>query len=295
MRATLLFDDIGEVISEHYRDTTDATASLDDPDVFYFAPPFNFREALDQDLDVFTSWQDYYGPEERAMNLTSISRYNLDDSCYLGFNISNYGNLTQITPQVFQPDDIVLVQDGDCGSTCTVFTEFMKSRAKVKQIIFGGRRQNGPMQGVGNVKGAQVLGFDDLCQAPQLGLNFADPADQITFQEKYGNLNISFAQAKNRNIIDGANIFQPGHIKTSDMETKPSSLCSSSTKPQTVDCFTRSVPQYRMKKLGMLHMLPPGAMGVVSLEVLDIPRGLQIALSPIFHQTKRGISLERRD
>lgn len=213
IRATPLFDDIGKVISEHYQNTTNATDFSDDPYSGYFGPPFNYREALDQDLHGFSSWQDYFGPHEQAMdNFTSISRFDLDDPYSLSGNISNYGDLTKITPQVFQPDDIILVQDGGCGSTCTIFTELMRSQGKVKQIVFGGRRQSGPMQGVGGIKGSEVWTYDDLFNSYQSAYDLAEPAKQLIFQENYGSLNTSFAQARNRSITDGAPKPTPGRF-----------------------------------------------------------------------------------
>lgn len=209
-RATPLLDDIGYIISEHYSNTTNLTATPADCDSTFSLHPFNYREQLDQNNEVFTSWADYYGPETREKdNFTSISRYSLADTYSIFCKpISNYGNLTNITPQVFQPENIVLVQDGGCASTCAVFTEFMKSQAKVKQIVFGGRKQTGPMQGVGGVKGANVYPFSVIADAAGEAYEDAGPIDQVAFEAAYGNLTEPVSQAMLRAAVgaDGSQL-----------------------------------------------------------------------------------------
>jgi hypothetical protein len=62
-------------------------------------------------------------------------------------------------PQSFDQANIVMLQDGGCGSTCAVFAEMMKAQGHVQQIVMGGTPKTGPMQGVAGSKGAQVLSF----------------------------------------------------------------------------------------------------------------------------------------
>ena len=64
--------------------------------------------------------------------------------------------------QPFKAEDIVILQDGACGSTCAIFAELMREQGRVQTIAIGGRPVNGPMQGVGGSKGSQVLRFDGL-------------------------------------------------------------------------------------------------------------------------------------
>lgn len=62
----------------------------------------------------------------------------------------------------FAAEDIVMLQDGFCSSTCAAFTEMMKTQAHVKTIVLGGRPIYGPMQGIGGVKGGPVFTFTQL-------------------------------------------------------------------------------------------------------------------------------------
>jgi hypothetical protein len=55
------------------------------------------------------------------------------------------------------------VTDGQCSSTCTIFTNHMIGRG-VRVVAFGGRPQPGPMQSIGGVKGSEVLELSDIEQ-----------------------------------------------------------------------------------------------------------------------------------
>lgn len=66
--------------------------------------------------------------------------------------------------------------DGYCASTCTLFAEFMRTQAGVKSIAMGGRPQPGPIQGVGGIKGAQILAWSDIFSYAQTALRTASEA-----------------------------------------------------------------------------------------------------------------------
>lgn len=71
-------------------------------------------------------------------------------------------NLTSpVEGQRWNPEDIVIVGDGMCSSTCTLFVSAMVA-AGVRTVTYGGRPQRGPMQIIGGVEGSQVLTFDDI-------------------------------------------------------------------------------------------------------------------------------------
>jgi hypothetical protein len=54
------------------------------------------------------------------------------------------------------------LHDGMCSSTCAIASELLKDQGDVRTIAVGGRPQEGPMQGVGGTKGAQVFSWDDI-------------------------------------------------------------------------------------------------------------------------------------
>ena len=68
-------------------------------------------------------------------------------------DITGYRSRRNFT-QPFAAEDIILLYDGYCASTCTLFSEFMRIQAGVKSVAIGGRPSYDAMQGVGGVKGA---------------------------------------------------------------------------------------------------------------------------------------------
>ncbi|TGO52774.1 hypothetical protein BCON_0135g00230 [Botryotinia convoluta] len=130
---------------------------------------FNYRYDYNLTNQPFLTFEDKFAPHVyKGDNYTNLMRWNLDDplttvnSTYgMGIEISGYGSLSNLT-QPFAAENIVMIYDGYCASTCTLFSEFMRIQAGVKSIAFGGRPSSGAIQGVGGIKGAQVLSFDSI-------------------------------------------------------------------------------------------------------------------------------------
>ncbi|QIW97697.1 hypothetical protein AMS68_003215 [Peltaster fructicola] len=105
---------------------------------------------VDKDGNRFASTASFYGPfQSFGDNYTAQARLNVAD---LPMSYAPEPPL----PRIFDPKDTILFLDGMCGSACAIFAEMAKSQAKIKSIVVGGRKQNGPMQGVGGTKGAEV-------------------------------------------------------------------------------------------------------------------------------------------
>jgi len=66
-----------------------------------------------------------------------------------GFIISRYDKSVAEKTQLFPAEDIVILTDGVCSSTCSMFVEVMHNDAGVKTVVVGGRPSYGPMQAVG--------------------------------------------------------------------------------------------------------------------------------------------------
>jgi hypothetical protein len=118
---------------------------------------FNYRTDRNVDGENFVSWPNKFGPVEIAGdNFTNLFRWNLSDGLTPynsgGIWIHGYRNLTNYT-QPFLAEDIVVVTDGYCASTCTIFSELMRQRQGVKFIALGGRSRPGITQAIGGVKG----------------------------------------------------------------------------------------------------------------------------------------------
>lgn len=93
------------------------------------------------------------------------------------FNLTGTGNRANPAPAVFDPNNVVILTDGTCGSTCTLFSYLMIMQQNVKTVVVGGRPATGPMQSIAGVEGAQVFPLNEIQQAAAASLVLA-PADQ---------------------------------------------------------------------------------------------------------------------
>lgn len=99
----------------------------------------------------------------------------------MGMEIAGYGTLANLS-QPFGAENIILLYDGVCASTCTIASEMLRIQGGVKSVAMGGRPQAGPIQGVGGVKGAQVLDWGSVYYYNQWALE--NGADIITDEQK---------------------------------------------------------------------------------------------------------------
>ncbi|KAF2734899.1 hypothetical protein EJ04DRAFT_227977 [Polyplosphaeria fusca] len=147
------------------------------------APTFVFEDILNDTNQPFTSFRDYYGPYEFGNDsFTAIRRYNFSNNIdgytnagqgpELTIELTGYLSNSPPPPQPFKPENMVILQDGFCGSTCAIFAELMREQGQVQTIAFGGRPVNAPMQGVGGSKGSQVLTFSFIEQMAKSTLNW---------------------------------------------------------------------------------------------------------------------------
>ncbi|CZR51375.1 uncharacterized protein PAC_01250 [Phialocephala subalpina] len=81
------------------------------------------------------------------------------------FNLTGTGTRSNPPPSVFAAENVVLLTDGTCGSTCTIFSYLMILQLNIKTTVVGGRPQTGPMQSVAGVEGAQVFPLDEISAA----------------------------------------------------------------------------------------------------------------------------------
>ncbi|TLS26603.1 hypothetical protein PpBr36_04996 [Pyricularia pennisetigena] len=78
------------------------------------------------------------------------------------FNLTGTGSRAPAPPPVFKPSDVVLLTDGTCGSTCTIFSYLAIKQANVRTTVVGGRPQVGKMQSIAGVEGTQVFAMESL-------------------------------------------------------------------------------------------------------------------------------------
>lgn len=137
-----------------------------------WASPWNYRFDFNETNQPFATFDDKFAPHVvKGDAYTALMRWNLDDPLIttnetfgLGIEISGYGTRKNLTRPFPDAANIILVHDGACASTCTLFAEFMTAQAGVRSVVLGGRPSTAgkPMQGVGGVKGGQVLPFSAI-------------------------------------------------------------------------------------------------------------------------------------
>ncbi|KAF2755789.1 hypothetical protein EJ05DRAFT_442160, partial [Pseudovirgaria hyperparasitica] len=177
---------------------------------------FNYRSDQKPEGVPFTSWDDKNGPvANKGDKFTSLIRWNLSDVLTPyngGINaISNEPVATMEQP--FAAEDIVVVTDGYCASTCTIFSELMRQVAGVKYVSLGGRAFDGPSQAVGGVKGTNNLPWPIIQQEVALVYNYSTPSEAQKYDTtsliEY-NDNLPFLRAgpisPNTNFRDGIRV-----------------------------------------------------------------------------------------
>ncbi|KAL9086788.1 MAG: hypothetical protein Q9165_006935 [Trypethelium subeluteriae] len=117
----------------------------------------------------FSSWEEYFGPLAYQGDLFSLTeRYNLssevfDEWAFDGWLPYGYTPDTPVTTsQPFDADNILLLTDGICASSCSLFLEMMVHQAGARTIVVGGRPETGPMQAASGSRGARSYSSDDL-------------------------------------------------------------------------------------------------------------------------------------
>ncbi|EOA88596.1 hypothetical protein ACJQWK_02107 [Exserohilum turcicum] len=152
---------------------------------------FDYHTDMKVDGTPFSSWDEKMGPHEVNGGLyTTEARWNLSDVYipYLsgGINITGYGPLASVKgPPKFSAENIVIVTDGYCASTCTVFTELMTQVAGVKTIAMGGRSNKNPIQAIGGTKGVNNYQFAFIQQSAQYALRYDPSLNSSILREDY--------------------------------------------------------------------------------------------------------------
>ncbi|KAF1829222.1 peptidase S41 family protein-like protein [Decorospora gaudefroyi] len=171
---------------------------------------FDYHQDMKLDETPFTSWTDKIGPDQVNGDLyTKLTRWNLSD-VYVpyvsgGINVTGYASLANVTgAPKFPPENIVIVTDGYCASTCTIFSELMKQQAGVKTIAMGGRSNKNPIQAIGGVKGVNNFQLGFVQQNAQYAVRFMPSLNSsILRRDYYSNIVFSRSLASGVNTRDG--------------------------------------------------------------------------------------------
>ncbi|KAH0596601.1 hypothetical protein MHUMG1_05719 [Metarhizium humberi] len=161
------FEHLPRVVSELIKDIDPATETNLELRSLYYTP-WSYRHNLNISNHNFEKFEEKYSPYTyKNTNYSNLIRINVGDPLtttkLLGIDISGYGTRTNLT-QPFEAENIILLHDGLCESSCSTVSTLLRHQGGVKSIAMGGRPNQGPMQGVGGVKGAEGLVFDQIYQ-----------------------------------------------------------------------------------------------------------------------------------
>jgi hypothetical protein len=214
-RESKYFLDIAQILSDaipaDYNPDTASEQLIEDYEVF-----FNYRYDYNFTEQPFETFEDKFAPRQyKGDSYTQLIRWNFNDplttsnSTYgFGTDVTGYGSRTNFT-QPFAAEDIIMLYDGYCASTCTIFSELMRIQAGVRSIAMGGRPNANPIQGVGGIKGAQILAFSDVQFEAQQAIA------QTTDQGKIATLNELTGLPVARSLSTGLNVrdnILPDHV-----------------------------------------------------------------------------------
>lgn len=117
----------------------------------------------------YSTWQSLYGPKvihgDKFSNIASwqFSNATLDEDAG-DIVVSGYANNTNLLPQVFAGENIILLIDGQFSSTCGLFANLLINQGQVRTVVAGGRPNNQPMALIGGTQGGQILYYTDIKQ-----------------------------------------------------------------------------------------------------------------------------------
>jgi hypothetical protein len=155
-RAHQAWDEMGKMGVAISANISRSKAKGDESDWKWVSESLNYRSDLDESGKPFASWAQKYGPHPANGDFhTSTQRWNLDDPIAEIFShLKNFtGRGLSRLDLGWKPEDMVIIYDGSCSSTCAIFSEFMRQKAGVETIAMGGRPNRDIMQAVGGTKG----------------------------------------------------------------------------------------------------------------------------------------------
>ncbi|KAK6348064.1 hypothetical protein TWF718_005883 [Orbilia javanica] len=118
---------------------------------------------LDKDGKQFRTFNDFFGPKNIYDDqFTNILTYDLNNLIAVGdlsYDVTGYDDRASYRnrPPPFTPENIILVTDGVCASTCGIFAEFLRNQQRVRTVVVGGRPNGEPSAAIGGTRGTQVI------------------------------------------------------------------------------------------------------------------------------------------
>ncbi|EGX94249.1 pyridine nucleotide-disulfide oxidoreductase family protein [Cordyceps militaris CM01] len=152
----------------------------------------NWRYDVNTTFGNFVSYDDKFAPHVyKNTPYSNLMAWNWSDPLTtanatfgIGIDITGYRSRKNAT-KYYNAEDVILLYDGDCASTCSITSELLRLNAGVKSVVFGGRPRAGPQQTIGGVKGSQVYKYSDILWFTSRASNWTDDAATKAILAKY--------------------------------------------------------------------------------------------------------------
>lgn len=129
------------------------------------------------------------------------------------FNMTGVGSQATNRTAVFKPENIVLLADGVCGSTCSLFSYLMIHQKNISTTVIGGRPRLGPMQPVAGSEGAGFMYMQNMSDTARLAFELASPELQREIKAKKDSDLVTLAEGyavrRGSGTVNSKNNFSP--------------------------------------------------------------------------------------
>ncbi|TFA97809.1 hypothetical protein CCMA1212_010453 [Trichoderma ghanense] len=171
--------------------------------------PFNYQADYNMSGKPFPSFEDKFRPHlYQNTNYTNLIRWNFNRDVRAANNrtgadieVTGYGSRSN-SSQPFLAENIILLYDGVCASICSILSEMLRTQAGIKSVAMGGRPIVGPIQGVGGIKGAQSLRWQEIHSYMARYLHHANNDRQAAVFSQYSTLPLNRSSAAMINVRD---------------------------------------------------------------------------------------------
>jgi hypothetical protein len=137
------------------------------------------------------------------------------------FNMTGVGSQAANRTAVFEPKNIVLLTDGVCGSTCSLFSYLMIHQKNISTTVIGGRPRLGPMQAIAGSEGAGFMHMQNMTDTARLALELASPELQKELKAKKDSNLVALAEGyalrRGSGTVNSKNNFSP-HDSTTPLQ-----------------------------------------------------------------------------
>ncbi|EGO55876.1 hypothetical protein NEUTE1DRAFT_67901 [Neurospora tetrasperma FGSC 2508] len=198
-RATEIVNLVGKVFSEVYDTTRGRVTNLkeeEEEEEVPIDPPFMASVAVRPDQKTrFAGWEEIFGPDEVEGGGGNMSRllahFDFELASTETDPVFGYGPFREMgkggRKRPFKAEDIVVITNGECASTCALLISLLRRQGKVRTLVFGGRPRHAPMQAVGGVKGGQYWSlktiYRHVSRAVELAMGTSTSTTILTEEE----------------------------------------------------------------------------------------------------------------